>query len=295
MTKRTGGEKLFNVINMAFLILISLACLYPLWHVLMASLSDPILLNSHTGGFIIPNGFTLGGYVRVFENPNVFIGLKNSVFIVVMTTFLGVFVQTMAAYALSHRGPKLNRFLLPVIIFTMYFGGGIIPFYILTQSLGLLNTYWSVILPAVISTWNLIVLRTNFMAIPESLAESAKLDGANDFIIYLFIILPLSGAVVAYVILLQAVGQWNAWFNASMFITEPSKKPLMLILREILIRSDGMNTMIQGAGTSPQQEQMDRILLKYSTTIVSVIPIVIVYPFLQRYFVKGVMVGSIKG
>jgi putative aldouronate transport system permease protein len=212
-----------------------------------------------------------------------------------VTTSLGVFITSMAAYTLSHREPMLNSICMKLIMVTMFFGGGLIPFYILVKTLKLLDTRWSIILPALVSTWNILIMRTSFRGMPDSLSESAKLDGANDFTIYARILMPLGGAVNAYVILLFAVGMWNAWFNASIFLSKPDYRPLQVILRDILIQND-LNAYIQSSQMTTQQgQEMDRVLVKYSTIIVAMVPILLVYPFLQKYFVSGVMIGSIKG
>lgn len=294
--KHTRGENAFNVFNMFILAILSIICLYPLWHVLCASFSDPLLLKKHLGGFLIPDGFTFGGYVRVFRNPNIVSGFFNSLYYVVTTTVIGVFLTSMAAYALSRKGPALTGLCMKLIMVTWFFGGGIIPFYIQMKNMHLMDTRWAIILPSLVATWNLIIMRTSFQGMPVSLEESARLDGANDFTIYWKIMMPLGLAVNAVMILLIAVNMWNSWFNASMFILSPKKKPLQLILRDILIKND-MNSVAQGdqGYSSAQGQEADKLLVKYCTIIVATVPILCVYPFLQKYFVHGVMVGSLKG
>ena len=293
LLKKTKGEKIFDLCNATFLILLMLISFYPILHVLSASFSDPNDLMVHTGPIFHPLGFTLKGYDLVFKNPNIWSGYKNTLIYLVAGTALNLLMTSMGAYVLSRKGADLVKPLMFLIIFTMYFGGGLIPFYLMMKNLGLINNIWAMILPGAISTYNLIVMRTSFMAIPDSLIESAKIDGANDFVILFKIILPLSKAVIAVMALFYGVAYWNSWFNAMIFLKDRAKFPLQLILREILISND-QTTMSQGMISSTQQD-LYKPLIQYCTIIVGTVPIFFVYPFLQKHFTKGVMIGSLKG
>lgn len=293
--KRSKGEKLFDIINVIILILLMIICAYPLLYVLFASLSDPYKLMQHRGLLFKPLGFTLKGYSLVFQNPRIMTGFLNTVFYVVVGTTLSVFFTAMAAYVLSRKNLLLGKPLMIMVTITMFFSGGLIPFYLQIERLGLMDSRWALIFPSLISVWSLIVLRTAFKKIPDSLIESAKIDGANDFTILFKIVMPVSKATIAVIALLYAVGQWNSWFNAMLFLKDETKYPLQLILRGILISND-MREMMNLPKGSAQFIQADayKSLIKYSTVIVSTIPILCVYPFVQKYFVKGTMIGSIK-
>lgn len=293
--KRSNGEKTFDVINVIILIIFMIVCAYPLLYVLFASLSDPYKLMQHQGLLLKPLGFTLNGYKLVFENSEIIRGFWNTIFYVVVGTSLSMLLTSMAAYVLSRKGLLFGKPLMLMVTITMFFSGGLIPFYLQVQRLGLLDTRWAMILPGALSVWNVIIMRTSFCEIPESLIESAKIDGANDFTILFKIIIPVSKATLAVIALFYAVGQWNSWFNAMIFLRDSSKFPLQLILRNILISND-MREMSKLPGGSASFVKADayKALIKYSTIIVSTIPILCIYPFVQKYFVKGVMIGSIK-
>ena len=292
---RTRGEKAFAVFNYIFMTLLCIICVYPLWYVLVSSVSDPVQLYMQRGIMVWPLGeWSLRGYQLVMENPSIPVGFGNTLIYLGVGTFLNMFITTMAAYGLSRKGCYWNGKIMKLIAFTMYFGGGLIPFYLMVKGMNLLDTYSGIIMPVLVSTWNLIVMRTSFAGIPDSLEESAHLDGANDWTILWRIFFPLAQATIAVIALFYAVGWWNNWFNPSIFLSSKSKYPLQLVLREILLKNDTSAMTQVGAVGQSQQEQY-RMLVKYCTIIVATVPILVVYPFLQRYFVKGVMVGSIKG
>jgi putative aldouronate transport system permease protein len=294
MGKKTIGEYLFDIFNYAVLIILSFVCIYPFLHVFFASISDPGRLMAHTGPILAPLGFTLKGYKLVFENPNILLGYKNTLIYLVAGTALSILMTSMGAYVLSRKGVLFGRLMMFLITFTMYFGGGLIPWYILMKGLGLVNNIWSMILPTAIVTYNLIVMRTSFLTIPDSVEESARIDGANDFTILFRIVLPLSKAVVAVMVLFYAVGQWNSWFNALLFLKDRDLFPLQLILREILITNDQSSMTSTMTMVSGSERQMYKSLIQYCTIIVATLPILFAYPFLQKYFTKGVMIGSLK-
>lgn len=295
VTKRTFGEKVFDFSNVIFLGLLMLIFIYPLSYVFFASISDPRLLVKHSGLLLYPQGFSLKGYEMVLKNPNILRGYINTIIYVVLGTGLNILMTSLGAYVLSRKTLYFKKFLMVMIVFTMYFGGGIIPFYLMIKSLGLMNSRLVMILPGAIATYNLIVMRTAFLQIPDGLEESAKIDGASDFVILFQIILPVSKAVIAVMVLFYAVGHWNAWFNAMIFLRDRKLYPLQLFLREILITSDMKDMTMTGSGLEEFENILFKSLIKYCTIIVTTVPILFIYPFLQKYFVKGVMVGSLKG
>lgn len=292
--KISTGEKVFNVFNIVFMFLMMFVMFYPMWHVLCASFSDARLLSAHSGILLWPDGYSVSAYKLMAKNPMILRGYGNTLFILVFGLALNMVMTSLAAYVLSRRNVMLNKPLTIIIVFTMYFSGGMIPSYLNIIQLGMENTLWAVIVPGAISTYNMIVLRTGFAAVPESLEESAKIDGASSLRILWQIILPLSMATVAVVTLYYAVTHWNSWFNAMLYLTDRNKFPLQLILREILINNDTssmVTAMDAGAGDSSFVSET----VKYAVIIVSVVPILCVYPFIQKYFTKGVMVGAVKG
>lgn len=288
--KPSAGERAFDLINGLLVALITLACLYPILHVFAASLSDPVRLMRHMGPMVWPQGFTLEGFKVVFKNPNIYSGYRNTVFYVVVGTGISMVLTTLGAYALSRKGYPFRRFLMVAIVFTMYFGGGLIPNFLLVRTLGMYNTAWALLLPTAIGTWNLVVMRTSFATVPESLAESAYIDGANDFVILWRIFLPLSKATLAVIALFYGVGRWNSWFEAMIYLRRREMFPLQLILREILIS----NSASGNSSMDVEIFYLDEVI-RYATIVVATLPILLVYPFLQKYFMKGVMLGSVKG
>jgi len=291
----TRGEKIFQVVNNIIMAILCIICVYPLWYVLVCSISDPILLYAQRGIMVWPLGeWSFRGYKLVMENPNIPIGFRNTLIYMGAGTLINMFLTTTAAYGLSRKNCYWNGPIMKFIAFTMYFQGGLIPFYLMVKGMGLLDTFSGIILPVAVNTWNLVVMRTSFAGIPDSLEESARLDGANDWTILWRIFFPLAQATVAVIALFYAVTWWNNWFNPSIFLSSKDKYPLQLVLREILLKNDTSSMTQIGSVGQSQQEQF-RMLVKYCTIIVATVPILVVYPFLQRYFVKGVMIGSIKG
>lgn len=292
MIKRTFGERVFDVANIALMIALSVVTIYPFLFVLFASLSDPAWVVQMRGLIWFPHGVNLEAYRLVFENPSILTGYANTIFYVVVGTALNILMTSLGAYALSRQNVMWKNPIMFMIVFTMFFSGGLIPSFLLVNNLGLLDSRWALIFPSAMSAYNLIIMRTSFQAIPVSLEESAKLDGANDFTILFRIVLPLSMPVVAVMILFYGVGHWNSWFPALIYLRTRELYPLQLILREILITNstDSMMTAIGGGDKMPIGET-----IKYATIIVATIPILLLYPFLQKYFVKGVMIGAIKG
>lgn len=291
--RTSSGEKSFHVFNFLFMLLMITVTLYPFIYVIMSSLSDSHRLIAHTGALWLPKGFTLAAYGMVFKNPNIIGGYVNTLIIVVVGTMLNLFMTSLGAYVLSRKGVPWTRYVMLLATFTMFFSGGLIPTYLLVNNwLHLGNTLAAVIIPGLISTWNLIVLRTSFQSIPESLIESARIDGAQDFTILFRVVIPLSLPVMAVMILFYGVGHWNSWFGAMIYLRDRNLFPLQLILREILIQNS--TTYMSGNADAADVEAIGESI-KYATIVVATLPILSVYPFLQKYFVKGVMIGSIKG
>lgn len=289
--KSSIGEKIFQILNNVFMAFLVAVTVYPLLYVAFASVSQPMEMISHAGFLIKPLGFTLESYKEFFRDPNIITGYANTIFIVVVGTFFNIIITSLAAYVLSRKNVFWNKYLMFFIVFTMFFSGGLIPFYLVVNGLGLRNSLLSVIIPFAVNTFNLIMMRTSFQGIPDSLEESAKLDGASHFTILFSIIMPLSLPVIAVMILYYSVEKWNGWFYASIFIQDRNRYPLQVILREILI-TNATDAMSDGAATD---KYMKSITIKYAAIMVATLPIMFVYPFLQKYFVKGMLVGAVKG
>ncbi len=292
--KKSKGEIAFTVFNTVFMIVMMFVMAFPLWHVVMSSLSDSGELIRNTGKLLFkPIGFNLESYKLVFKNPNIISGYKVTLFVVLVGTLASVFMTTLGAYGLSRKNLMFGRLFSKMIIFTMLFSGGMIPGYIVVNNVLHLGDKLAVlILPGMISTWNLMVMRTSLAAIPESLIESAQLDGANDFVVLFKIVIPTSMAIIAVMILFYGVSYWNSWFGAMLYIRDREKYPLQLVLREILL-SNNTESMMSGRAIDDKSAVSES--LKYATIVISTLPILCVYPFLQKYFVKGVLIGSVKG
>ncbi|RHU25009.1 carbohydrate ABC transporter permease [Firmicutes bacterium TM09-10] len=293
VTKRSPGEIIFDIGNAVFLGILTLIFLYPMWYVIMAAFSDPARFVSHTGLLWLPEGFSLAGFKMVLRTASIVTGYGNIILYVITGTALNILLTSMGAYVLSRKKLYIRRFLSLAIVFTMYLSGGLIPFYLTVRNLGLYNTRLALILPVAVNTWNLIVMRTSMSQVPDSLEEAAKIDGANDFVILFRVILPVIKSTVAVMVLFYAVQHWNSWFNAMIFLQDRSKYPLQLFLREILL-SGSMTDIATGSTGEDVNNVLTMNMLKYCTIVVSTLPILCIYPFLQKYFVKGVMIGSVK-
>ncbi len=295
LIKKSIGERLFNVFNVLFMLALMFVMAVPLWHVLMASLSDSgeIVRAAGEGVMLWPRGFNFDAYRLVAKNPNIFNGYKITILVVVAGTLMSVVITSFGAYALSRKNLMWKGLVNRMIVFTMLFSGGLIPTYIIINNVYHLgNNLLVLILPGIVSQWNLMVMRTSFEGIPESLIESAKIDGANDFTILFKIVYPTSMAIIVVMILFYGIGYWNAWFNAMLYIRNRSLFPLQLILREILLQNS-TNAMTTDIALSDKGSVSESI--KYALIVVSTLPILCLYPFLQKYFVKGVMIGAVKG
>lgn len=286
------GERIFGTVNIVILCILLLIFLYPIVYILFGSLSDPGKMMEHSGILLTPVGFTLEAYKLVFKNPLILSSYGNTIFYVFAGTILNVFLTTLGAYGLSRKKLLLKNFFMLLITFTMFFSGGLVPHYLLVKNLAMQDTRWVMLIPTAISAYNLIIMRTFFLGLPESLEESAKIDGAGDFTVLFKIFIPVAKPVIAVMVLFYGVGHWNEWFNASIYLTKRELFPLQLILREILIQNstDSMMTDVGGADKALIGESV-----KYATIVVATLPILFVYPFLQKYFQKGFMIGSVKG
>lgn len=291
MGKRlTAGDRIFLIVDYIILLFVMIITLYPFIYVVSASISDPGAL-ARGEVWLLPKGFSLDAYRRVFDNPQIWNSYYNTIWYVVVGTAINLFMTIITAYPLSRKSFSGRSTIMMLIAFTMFFGGGMVPTYLLIKELGLLNTRWAIVLPGAISTWNLIIMRTFFESIPESLQEAAIIDGCNDISILARIVLPLSMPVIAVMVLFYAVAHWNSYFNALLYLNDQKLYPLQMVLRQILIQLEG-NEMIQDLTEGREATSQT---VRYATIIVAIVPIICVYPFLQKYFVKGVMIGAIKG
>lgn len=291
--ENTPSRRVFLVFNTIILIILSFVFLSPMLHVLFASFSDPLALARYSGIVLWPRGpLTVDGYRRVFQNPNILTGYMNTIFYVGVGTTLSVIFTALAGYALSRKRLVMRNRLMLLITFTMLFNGGLIPTYMVVKELHLLDSRAAVILTMMISAYNLIIMRTFFGSISDSLEESARIDGARDTQIFFRIYLPLAKAGIAVMALYYGVAYWNTWFGASIYLQTRTKFPLQLILRDILILNDS-NAMASGNNIAGELDKY-KTLVKYCTIIVATVPILFIYPLIQKYFVTGVMIGSIK-
>ena len=247
---------------------------------------------AHTGILLKPLGFNLESYEAVMKNRLIFSGYRNTLFILVVGVSINLLMTSLGAYFLSRRNVMLKGFVMGMVTVTMFFSGGIIPTFLNIKNLGMLNSIWSLIIPSAISTFNLIILRTSFMSIPASLEEAAQIDGAGHVRILFRIVLPLSKSIIAVMILYYGVAYWNGWFNAAIYLNDKELYPLQLVLKEILLAND-TSAMTQGMGFSDGISIAETV--KYAVIVVSTLPILCIYPFLQKYFDKGVMIGALKG
>lgn len=294
MEYQTLGDRIFGIINFLILCLVVIIMLYPLIFVLSASISNPeLLLRGEVRLF--PKEITFDGYKRVFENRDVMRGYLNTFIYTTVGTSINLLLTTMGAYALSRKNLYGRNVITAILIFTMFFSGGMIPTYLVVKSLHMLNTIWAMVIPGAISVYNLIIMRTFFQtSIPDELEEAAHIDGCSNIQTLIRIVLPLSTPILAVMVLFYAVSHWNTFFDGLIYLTDRNKFPLQLILREILIqnRVADMDSTLE---ESLIQQAIAVEGLKYALVVVANLPVLIMYPFVQKYFVKGVMIGSLKG
>ena len=288
----TGRDKVFYTVNTIILLGVFLLIAYPLYFVVIASVSDPLKVSS---GLVTwrPVGFNLAGYKKILQFERIWIGYRNTLLYAIGSAIISVSLTVTLAYPLSRRDFKLRNPIMFMVAFTMFFGGGMIPTYLVINEMGLLNTIWAVLLPGAISANHVIIVRTNYQSIPSELTEAAAIDGATNFKAFWHIILPLSKAVVAVITLYVVSGMWNTYFGPMIYLRDQSKYPLQLFLRQILLQNNMEGADID-ASSAAEQGQIAQ-LIKYGVIIVASVPMMMLYPFIQKYFVKGVMIGSIKG
>jgi ABC-type sugar transport system, permease component len=296
MKRESRSDKLFIVFNYGFVIALTAVILYPLIFVVSASISDPAYVN--TGRmWLWPRGVTLEGYERVFRNPEIWLGYRNTIFYTLTGVLINLFFTLPGAYALSRRDLVGRNLLTFIIVFTMFFQGGLIPSYLLVKSLGMVNTVWALLLPWAAGVFQIIVARTFFQtSVPRELEEAAEIDGCSTFRLFLSVVLPLSKPIIAVLALFYGVMHWNQYFAALVYLSDRNLYPLQLFLREILVLNQ-MSAIMTDVENLQAQLAMQRAadLVKYAVMIVAALPLLIVYPFLQRFFIRGMLIGSIKG
>lgn len=290
---RARVDKIFDTVNIIILTLVLVIILYPLIFVVSASFSDPVrVLEGQV--WLWPKGFNIESYKLVFSHDQIMIGYRNTIFYTLLGTFINLVMTTLGAYPLSRRDFRARSFFTFIFVFTMFFSGGLIPTYLVVKQLGLLDTIWALLLPGAVSVWNMTIMRNYFQtSIPFELQESAMIDGCGNLSLLLKIVLPLSIPIIAVMIIFYGVGHWNSFFNALIYLTDQNKYPLQLVLRSILIKEETAEMI--AADDSVIRRQMMAETLKYAAIIVASLPVLLLYPFLQKYFVHGIMVGALKG
>lgn len=289
----TGKDLAFNIVLYAICIIILLIVVYPLYFIVIASFSNPTEV-ANGKVWLWPSQFTVDGYKEILRHAEIWVGYRNTIFYTVAGTLIGLAVNIPAAYALSRRDLVGRKVITFYFIFTMFFNGGLIPTYFTIRDFGLYNSFWVMVLPFSVVVYHIIIARTFFdSSLPQGLLDAAQIDGCSNLRFFFQIALPLSKAVLAVIALYTAVAQWNAYFNALVYIRDDGLKPLQLIIRNILIT----NQSIAGPGDGLAAQEARRLseLMKYAVIIVTTVPIMCVYPFVQKYFSKGVMIGAIKG
>lgn len=291
--KSSATDRWFDALNYTFLTVLMLVVLYPLYVIVISSISDPNSVNAgHV--WLLPKGLTFEGYERIFQDERIWRGYRNSLIYTALGTSINVVLTITAGYALSRNLVGRNVFMF-LIVFTMFFSGGLIPSYLLIKELGMYNSIWSQVIPTAVGAWNVIITRTFFQTtIPDELYEASEIDGCSDVVFFWKIALPLSMPIIAVMVLFSAVGHWNSYFQALIYLQDEALQPLQIVLREILIVNETQENMLT---VGQDDSEMLRIVdvMKYGIIIVASLPVLMIYPFLQRYFVKGVMIGSIKG
>lgn len=295
MIKRSKSERVFSVFNTIILFILMLLCAYPMFYVLCASFSDPMKLMAHDGFLFKPLGFDLNAYKTVLANPELYTGYGNTILYVVAGAALNMIMTLLGGFCLSRKNLLWKNTIMLIFAFTMYFGGGLIPTYLIVESLGLVNSRWSMIIIGCVSTYNMIIMRTAIYGIPDSIEEAAEIDGAGHLTVLWRIVAPLCKPTIAVLALFYIFGKWNDWFNPMIYLRDRSKYPLQTFLRELLIIENTTNAADEAALRDTANLNMSKYVIQYCTIIVSTAPILCVYPFLQKYFASGVMVGAVKG
>jgi putative aldouronate transport system permease protein len=287
------SDQILLIVGYILLGLFVVAIIIPIIYIIIASFMDPVTLQNSGISFDLEK-WTTTAYERVLSNKQIWVGFRNAIIYSVVFTFVSVAVTLLAAYPMSRADFKGRGFFNTIFMITMFFGGGLIPTYLLISNLGLLNSMWAVILPGAFSVWNMIIARTYYQGIPSELREAADVDGANELTYFFMILLPVCTPVITVLALWQFVGMWNSYFDAMIYLNDASKQPLQLVLRSILIQNQPESGMIADMQSTAARAQLAE-LLKYATIIISSLPLLIMYPFFQKYFDSGIMVGSVKG
>ena len=292
----TASDRVFNAVNYVFLTGMLLAVAYPLYFMEIASFSDPHLVNNGKL-WLFPKGVTFEGYRRIFSDSRIWTAYLNTTIYTLGGVSVNLLVTIPAAYALSRRDLWGRNLVMVLFTFTLLFGGGLIPTYLIIRSLGVLNTRWVMIIPNAVAVWNLIIARTFFQTtVPPDLLDASRMDGASNLRFFVSVVIPISPAIIAVLALFYGVGHWNAFFEALIYLKDPELYPLQLVLRSILIMNESAAEMMESSDPDTVAEQQRIIeVIKYGLIMVASVPVLLLYPFLQKYFVKGVMIGALKG
>ena len=286
------GSRVFDLVNTVLLLFLCFLTLYPVWYCLCASFTSTSYLSAHQGVLFWPHQTTLSAYKLAFTHPLLLSGYKNTMIVLLVALPINIILTLFTGYFLASKDVMFKPVIQFLIMFTMFFNGGMIPIFLNIRSLGLYNSLWALILPGAVSVYNSIICRTAIQSIPESLNESAYLDGANDLVIIFRITLPLIMPTVAVLLLYYGIAHWNAWFPASIYLTDNNKLPIQNIIRSILIAN---SNLMEASGGSADKVDDYAETIKYATIVLTTVPVLCIYPFLQKYFVKGVMIGAVKG
>ena len=292
-SRLTGSDKAIMIFAYTILGLFMAAIILPVIYIILASFIDPITLQNSGLTFDFSK-WTLTAYERVISNAQIWTGFKNSMIYSVLFTIISVTVTLLAAYPMSRPDFKGKGFFNVMFVITMFFGGGLIPTYLLISNLGMLDTIWAILIPGAFSVWNMIIARTYYMGIPHDMQEAAEIDGASEMVYFFKILLPLCMPIIATIAMWQFVGMWNSYFDAMIYLNDAAKQPLQLVLRAILIQSQPEPGMVSDMQSTAARAQLAE-LLKYATIIISSVPLMILYPFFQKYFDSGIMAGAVKG
>lgn len=290
MKIKNKDDLIEDIILYTVLSLLTIICIYPVWYVIAASFASSLEIAKNPGFLLWPKDATLGAYRMVFKSPLILSGLKNSVLIIVIGLPINIVMTVLCGYFLSCSGMLFKKGIAGMIMFTMFFSGGLIPAYLNIRDLGLYNTIAALILPGALNVYNAVICKTAIEGVPESLSESAYLDGANDFQVLFKIIIPLIKPTLAVLLLYYGVAHWNGWFNASIYIREDAKLPVQNIIRSIMLANQDLSGAAAGDNYNNYAET-----IKYAACVIATFPIMCIYPFLQKYFAKGVMIGAVKG
>ena len=292
-SRLSGADKAIMVFAYTVLGLFMAAIILPVIYIILASFIDPVTLQNSGLTFDFSK-WTLTAYERVMSNSQIWIGFKNAMIYSVLFTIISVTVTLLAAYPMSRPDFKGKGFFNVMFVITMFFGGGLIPTYLLISNLGMLDTIWAILIPGAFSVWNMIIARTYYMGIPHDMQEAAEIDGASEMVYFFKILLPLCMPIIAPIAMWQFVGMWNSYFDAMIYLNDAAKQPLQLVLRAILIQSQPEPGMVSDMQSTAARAQLAE-LLKYATIIISSVPLMILYPFFQKYFDSGIMAGAVKG